>query len=614
MPGTITKLNKESTLMSAVSIYHADEAKIAPRYYNTEPEKVKPGTNVKGRYFEGYPAVVKAEESQPSYQFKTLKDVKARMRDKTSLAVDVYLPDKEGERFPSILAYGMWGKDNNEVVFWLRDYPMRYDGPWWDGNLEVGDIGYFASRGYAFVIPDPRGVGKSEGQRPRSIWDLHNAEDEWDTVEWIAKQPWSDGKVGMIGPSSYSLSQYVAAINPPPHLAAVFPIGAFYPPSDPFTGMIDMMLNGIIHGGHIHDSGTCFQWGPPMSPETLPKEEYDKRLAELLENPDIKFHPKWRSKLVYPQEPVVFDYLMGAFHPGPVDDKLDRVTLPFYVGLPAPGGGGGRLYSGGYEAYNKIRSEHKKFLITYPGEFARPFVEMQYEILRWYDHWLKGMDNGIMDEPPVKLFVGGTNRYKFEDEWPPAGTTWGRLYLHAGNRLSRAIEGPQNPDHMHQPMPLKSPVVYSLNYFTEPFERDTEMIGPAAFYLEAAVDKDDINWMVKVVDVDPEGGMQLMSEGWLKGSFRALDEGKSKPWSPVHVRQDPVPIPIGKSVKYAINLMPIVYVMQKGHTLGVIIRTQDDMFGQREIGGLYFLNRMVDATVDVHLGPDSYLVFPEKEN
>ncbi|ABW02323.1 CocE/NonD family hydrolase [Caldivirga maquilingensis] len=599
--------------MSIVSVFKADEIKIAPNQFSLEPEKLPPNAQIKGRLFDGYPVIVKEEVSPPKYRMKILKDIMVKMRDGVHLAVDIYLPDAEGEKFPCLVAWGMWGKDNQETVLWLKDLPQPYyTSPWWDGSLEAGDIEYFVSRGYVYVIPDPRGIGKSEGGPPRTLIDLHKPEDIYDLIEWVAQQPWCNGKVGMIGPSSYSLSQYmIATNNPPPHLVALFPIGSFYPPADPFTGMIDLALAGIFHGGHIHDSSLPVrQWGPPMSPEILPKDEFEKRLKELLEHPDIKFHPKVRSSLVYPREPILFDYLMSAFHPTPVNDNLDKVTLPIYIGVPAPGGGGARVYWSGFEAYNKVRSKYKKFLIFIPGEFPRPFVHMQYEMIRWFDYWLKGIDNGIMDEPPVKIFMGGVNKWKFEDDWPPKDIKWINLYLRKGNKLSTIPESDSRPDVLYQPMPLKDPTVYSLNYYTDPFTEDTEIVGPTALHLEATIDQDDVNWMITVVDVSPDGSKQLMTEGWLRGSFRAIDENKSKPWAPVHKVQDPVPVPKGEKVKYDINLMPITWVIQKGHRIGVIIRTQDDMYSRLAIGGVYFLPRMVDTVVNLHLGPNSYIVLP----
>ncbi|MEM3191460.1 MAG: CocE/NonD family hydrolase [Candidatus Parvarchaeota archaeon] len=597
------------------SVFKADEVKIVPDHFSLEPVKLSPDARTKGEFYEGPPAIVKEDVSPPIYGMKILKNVKAKMRDGINLAVDLYLPDKTDEKFPSLVAWGMWGKDNQEAVLWLKEFPQPYfKSALWDGGLEAGDIEYFVSRGYAYVIPDPRGMGNSEGEPPRTLIDLHRPEDIYDLIEWVAKQSWSNGKIGMVGPSSYSFSQFIIATNPPPHLTALFPIGSFYPPADPFTGMIDATLAGIFHGGHIHDSSIPVRrWGPPMSPEVLPKDVYEKRLKELLEHPDIKFHPKFRSSLMYIREPVLFDYLMSAFHPMPMESGLEKIKIPFYVGVPAPGGGGGRLYWAGYEAYNKISSKSKKFLISNPGEFGRPFVEMQYEIIRWYDYWLKGIDNGIMDEPPVKLFMGGVNKWKFEDEWPPKGIKWTRLYLRAGNKLSKIPESASRPDVLHQPALIKNATVYSLNYITDPFTEDVEICGPTAFHLKATVDQDDINWIIWVVDIGPDGSKQLMTEGWLRGSFRALDEAKSKPWAPVHKIQDPVPIPKGEKVDYAINLMPITWVVQKGHSIGVIIRTQDDMYSRLAIGGVYFLPRMVDAMINVHLGPDSFLLLPERE-
>ncbi len=605
-----------SVYSTPVSVYNADEIEISPEHQNLEPVKLTPGEEVRGKYFNGCPMIAKVDIEPLRYTMSVSKNVMVKMRDAVELAVDVYQPDAEA-KWPTLLSWGMWGKDNQEVVLWLRDYPQRYySSPWWDGGLESGDPEFFVSRGYAYVIPDPRGIGKSGGGPVRSLIDLHRPEDIYDLTDWIVKQPWSYGKVGMLGPSSFAFSNFIAAANPHPNLAAIFPIEAFCPPEDPLTGIVDASLFGILHGGHIHDSTLpVSQWGPPTAYDVLGKERTEKILKDLANHPDVKYHPKFRTELMYPRNPIFIDYVISTLYPDlmPHTSVFDKIEIPTYIGMPAPVGGT-RIYWGCYRAYEKVRSKHKKFMMI-PCKFARPWVELHEEVLRWFDHWLKEIDNGIMDEPPIKVFVKGINKWKTEDEWPPRDVTWAQYYLHPGGNLDTTPphRRSQPADVFFQPMPLKDPTVYTLNYRTQALDRAVEVIGPAAFYLEASIDQDDVHWLVQVVEVTVEGKKRLMTEGWLAGSFTTLDEKESKPWAPIPKRQRPVPVPKGERIKYGIYLGPLAHYVRKGHSIEVIIRTTDDMYSRLAAATIFFMPRMVDLTANVHHGLDSYLLLPTRE-
>jgi predicted acyl esterase len=135
-----------------------------------------------------------------------------------------------------------------------------------------------------------------------------------------------------------------------------------------------------------------------------------------------------------------------------------------------------------------------------------------------------------------------------------------------------------------------------------------EVSGPIALYLDAAIDQDDTNWMVDLVDVDPQGHRQLVSTGQLKAKFRAIEESTSKPYRPVHPRQEPVPITPGEVVEYAITMMDTSVVFQKGHSMELIIRNQDDLLSRLGTWGVYFLPFMRDVTHTIHFGKSRLLL------
>jgi predicted acyl esterase len=605
-------------------IYAGDSIRLMITELVTAPTPVPYGTKLKGVYFDGYPQLVKQRGSQPTYEVKTEKDIMVRMRDGVRIAVDVHRPKVADDRFPAILAWGMWGKDLQEAVRWLADKPQPYiDSPFWDGTMEAGNFMYTVPRGYAHVIPDPRGVGNSEGGEERTDVDiglLHKKEDIYDLIEWIAAQPWCNGNVGMMGPSSYAEAQMAVGADPPPHLKALHPDECPAGTGDHFHGIFDTMPYHIMYGRHGNDSVFPVPNYPykVKRPELLdlPKEELQARLEEALNHPDIKYNSKWYSYIKYPlKSGFTFNSLLNSFHPRPgqpalgVLPDIDKIKLPIYLGAPW----GIRLYMfGAFEAYEHVSTpaRNKKLIVYPPGYPPRPYTWYHDEIVRWYDYWLKGIDTGIMEEPPIKMFVMGVNKWRFESEWPLERTNWAKLYLHPGGRLSTdSVSGKPEPDRFTQVAPYKDPAVCCLSYRTPPLIDDTEITGPVALYLDAAIDKEDTNWMIDLVMVDPDGNRQLISQGHLKAAHRALDQSKSKAYDPIHPRQDPVPVPPGKVIQYGISLLPTACVFKRGYALELIIRNQDDVLSRLGTWGIYMLPFMQTVTHEIHFG-DSHLLVP----
>jgi uncharacterized protein len=609
-------------------IYSGDSASFMVKGVEPTPSPIPYGTEVKGVYFDGYPQLVKERGSQPTYQVKTEKDIMVRMRDGVRIAVDVHRPAVEGKKFPAILAWGMWGKDLQEAIRWLADKPQAYyDTPFWDGTMEAGNFMYTVPRGYAHVIPDPRGIGNSGGGEERRdvpFEILHKKEDMYDLIEWIAAQPWCDGNVGMMGPSSYSAAQIRIGADPPPHLKCLRPDECLTGTGDHFHGIFDTLGYHILFGRHGNDSVFVVPNYPYKVAKPhlldLPKEELRARLEEALNHPDIKYNSKFYSYLKYPMKSAAtFDSLLSSLHPRQGQDKIhqsleiDKIKLPIYLGAPWDV----RIYLfQTFETYQHVstRAQNKKLIVYPPGFPPRPYASYHDENVRWFDYWLKGIDTGIMDEPPIKIFVMGVNKWRFENEWPLERTQWAKLYLHPGGRLSTdSVAGTPKPDSFTQPAPYEDPTVYCLRYKTAPFATDTEITGPVALYLDAAIDKQDTNWMVDLVLVDPDGKKQLISTGWLKAAHRALDERKSKHYDPIHPRQDPVPVPPEKVVRYAISLMPTACVFKKGCALELVIRNQDDILSRLGTWGVYMLPFMQTVTHEIHFG-DSHLLVPHIPN
>jgi predicted acyl esterase len=236
---------------------------------------------------------------------------------------------------------------------------------------------------------------------------------------------------------------------------------------------------------------------------------------------------------------------------------------------------------GAFDMFNGVDVPHKKIILA-PLALCdeRPWYQLHDEVIRWMDHWLKGIDTGFMEEPPIKLFVGGINEWHYENEWPLARTSWTKLYLRARGRLMP--EAPifeEGPDSFTQQPLDETSDVNTVGYTTAPFGKDTEITGPSVLDLYAAIDQDETNWNVNLYDVDAYGNKLPIISNWLKASHRALDEKRSEAWLPRHDHTKNVPVPPGEIVEYKIAISPISHVFKAGHSLRVEVASMDNMPG-----------------------------------
>ncbi|MFC1951476.1 CocE/NonD family hydrolase [Chloroflexota bacterium] len=511
--------------------------------------------------------------SQPKYKIKTEKDVFIPMRDGVRCAADVYRPDAEG-KFPALLALSPYGKEQQELL--IPPQPLEHSSLW-DGVIEAGDTNFIVPRGYVHVIPDLRGTGDSEGEYI-GMYSKQEAEDGYDLVEWIAKQPWCNGNVGMIGYSYFGAIQIYVACEQPPHLKAIFPTGCM---TDLYRGMayhggvLCMFLYGLIDGRR-GTSGYASRKVVSEMMRNLPKEEFDQRRKEALSNPDIQHFPNLFHLLNYPlKNPLFFDILLnpldGPFYEARAAYKrYDKIKIPVY-GVSQ---WGHHCFTRGQLDLHCGINSPKKLMMHPLGFIDRPWRTDQELAIRWFDHWLKGIDTGIMDEPPIKLFVNGVNKWRSEEEWPLPSTQPTKLYLRPWEALSLEPEAYQDePDCFVQHPLYVSPNRAMLQYLSPPLPEDLETIGDAAVYLFASIDMDDTNWIVNLFDVSEYGSEVKLSTGYLKASHRALDTSKSTPLQPYHPHTSVEPVVPGEIYEYAIELVPISNVFKAGHRIKLTIES-----------------------------------------
>lgn len=499
--------------------------------------------------------------SQPIYRVKVERDVYIKMRDGVPLCVDIYRPDAEG-KFPGLLAMGPYGKTTQVRLY--------------DPSIvaEAGDPDYFVSRGYAHVVADIRGTGKSEGEM-RCFHSQQEQEDGYDLVEWIAQQPWCDGNIGMVGPSYFGMSQFLVAAQQPPHLKAIFGYdspGDWYREGPYDGGCFSDYFPGMYRRAIVNRNAVS------VMVKDTPLEKLEQLVKERIEDPDIQTNSRHLLVLQHPwMNPPGFDVLLNSTD-GPFywerspSTKYDKIKIPAYCGS------GWYAYTythlaGAFRNFAGVKGP-KKLLISGPffrgpeHPLALSWREYHELCMRWYDYWLKGIDTGIMDEPPIRIFVMGVNKYRYENEWPLARTKWIKFYLHPMGRLSTAPETQAGePDCFVQMPPTMTKVIQSLKYTTGPLVDPLEVTGPIALDLYAAIDQEDTNWIAVLKDVAPDGSEVELTRGWLKASHRALDPEKSKPWQPYHTHKNPGPVKPGEITEYEIEVRPTSNVFKAGHRI-----------------------------------------------
>jgi len=522
------------------------------------------------------------------------KDVMVPMRDGVHLCADIYRPDTP-EKLPALLAFAIYNKDIQGPDMADALPPQPAWSHLWAGPLEAGDTKFWVSRGYVHVIGSPRGVGKSEGGGSRE-WD------SYDLVEWIARQSWCDGNVGMIGISGFGAEQLYVAKQQPPHLKAIFPFdsrGAYgdlggFRDEHP-GGVLHMFRYLVMHFSAIH--------GAKGRPSPLPPDK-EKQWEEAMNNPDYKMYPTVYNLLSQKGQhmPPIFHTLIDPFDKEETVTKseaeFDRVKVPTYTGSGWYGYTYKTHLQGCQHWFREIKSP-KKLMFTGPAHLQRPFSSFHNEMLRWNDHWLKGLDTGIMSEPPVKIWVMGANRWIYGKDWPLPETQWTKFYLNSWERLRTepiepmSSEGYEDPDAFLQMPPTHTRKIQKLRYMTDPLAEDTLVVGPSALYLHAAIDQEDTNWIIVLKDVGPDVSVMTAREGetavpedlpereltrgWLKASHRTVDPNRSKPWRPWHplTREAWKPVVPGEITEYAIEICSTANLFRRGHRICLEVTSMD---------------------------------------
>jgi len=306
-----------------------------------------------------------------------------------------------------------------------------------------------------------------------------------------------------------------------------------------------------------------------------PKEELEAIVEKAKANPDLRQYPYLYHLLCYPQKnPILFDFMLNPLD-GPfwrersVAYRLDKIKVPTYVGGP--------LFSFFSEpqanVWNRINVPKKMILYSHMG--TRPWRAGHDEILRWYDYWLKGIDTGIMDEPPIRYYIAGADRWSSANEYPLENTAWTKFYLNSLGQLTTEPELYNDvPDCFVQQPLFVSEERARVTYITPPLAQDMQVTGPPRITFYAAIDKEDTNFRIDIREEGSTAPLPL-AQGWLKASHRAIDEAATTPWEIAHDHTKSVPVKPGEIYEYTVQLRPMSYLFRAGSRIRLEISSID---------------------------------------
>ena len=516
--------------------------------------------------------------SAPQYQIRSENNVAVTVRDGTKLMADVHRPNADGQ-YPALIAASPYPRQ-------IQDLGAPA------GFIEAGPTDFWVPRGYVHVIANLRGTGGSGGTF--GFFDGQERRDLYDLVEWAAAQPWCDGNVGMIGISYFAMAQLEAAVERPPHLKAIFPVAVtsdLYEGAShhglvsssfvsPFVGMVGMtsqrsdklwrstplkLLRRILHTPRVHRKFATMNGEASLT--------MLRQLVKLPHDP----HPwddLWLDIMVkHPARDAWWDERN-------LNPLLKEIDVPVYLGcdwenaplhLPST-----------FDAWKGL-SDNPSVRMTLLGHYGLtwPWESLQVEALAWYDHWLKGYDTGILDDPAITYYLPGAEEWRTADSWPPAGGTHRELALRTDGALADEEGQPGGRDYMvlgaglNRAKPSEIDPPSQLSWTTAPFEHDVDMVGDIELRLVASATAMDTAWLATLQDVAPDGSVSEVTGGWLRASMREVDEPASRPGAPVLPCRNPLAVPIGEDVTYRIPLVPNARRFAAGHCVRLVLTSDD---------------------------------------
>ena len=506
--------------------------------------------------------------SKREYEIIQERNVLVNMSDGEKIDIDIFRPDGDGGKYPALLAISAFNKDVQSARLWPAAARSRRVNGTPDGAIEAGPIDFFVRRGYVHVVGSVRGTGNSSGVY--NYLSKREIQDVYEVIEWIAEQPWCDGNVGMLGMGYFAAHHTTVAALKPPHLKAIFPVGGFMDNYREFW-----WPGGILQRGFARWLISLVNLDIHTQESALKKElganGYGEAIQNALKNKDLCAAPEIVEALKNPDQLSNASFLDIILHPadGPYwrerDIDYTSIDVPIYLGAAAH-------RPGPFNHWHEINAP-KKLIFLPPSYTDRPYYQLALEQLRWFDHWLKGFDNGIMDEPDVKMFVRGADEWLMAEDFPVPGTRFMAFNLHDNRSLCEIEPWPDAPSASYDHAPENQ---NHLKYYSAPMVENTEIAGPITLNLYASCRGVDMDFFISLWTVSPEGKEDQISQGYLKASHRELDQSKTLPWLPYHTHTNPQALVPGKIYLFSIALNPTAALFKSGHRIMLKISGSDD--------------------------------------
>lgn len=465
------------------------------------------------------------------------RDVPIKLRNGVTIYADIFRPTT-GDACPALLAWSPYGKEIGGQM--LDDVPMRagvaIDATSGLEKFEGPDPAYWVAHGYAVVNPDKRGAYMSEGDL--LYWGHEDALDGCDVIEWIASQKWCNGKVGMSGNSWLTVSQWFIAAERPAHLAAIAP----------WEGFCD----------HYRESGTRGGIPTPEFPEMI-AETFSSAYGRLEDQPRMIV-----------EKPFMCDYWEDKAA------KVENIEIPAYVVASYTNA----VHTHGtFAGYRRMASKEKWLRVHNTQEWFDYYTPENVEDLRrFFDHYLKGIDNGWENTPKVRLSVlnpGGQDIVgREENEFPLARTEYRKLYLSATDSTLLATLPTDTATNAYLSTADNAKITYRYR-----MEQPTEITGYMKLHLwVSAPDNDDMDLAVRVEKLSKDGkplpdktGAIIAATGMMRVSMRQIDKAKSteaEPYYPFTTEQKLKP---GEIVPVEIEIWPMGLLFDKGEILQLTV-------------------------------------------
>lgn len=502
-----------------------------------------------------------------------LSNVTIPASDGVNLVGDVYLPGDGTGRFPAVVDMEPYGRSTS------TDY---------------------VDHGYARINTDVRGSGMSGGALCLLCW--REQKDVVDVINWIVQQPWSNGHVALFGYSYSAITALLGAAQQPAHLDAVV-VG--HPPTDPYRDVV--WQNGLF------DQGFVYQW---FAGQTAAQSIGIGYQPQLLDRAQQQFAVETR---LAPLDGPLYDERS-------VLAKMSHITVPVYIFS----GWEDSFASGDMRLIDGLASRYKLLWIDasthhgsgQAGEIGAPYgspsddptalnsLPPKGEDQAWLDRFVKGIHNGIENLPRVRYFDLGDRTWQSAPSWQAATTRLVPFYLSAARSGSAALSpndgtlagaiptgrdsyqdsyvytptagvsepiGTEGPDGFLPFAPLDQRIdePQGLTFSTPVLSQPLPLAGPSELRFWAITEGSDMAWVGRLIDVAPDGSTSLITQGWLRASFRYVDPALSRPGAPYLPDDRQLPVTIGLETEYRLPIRDIAYTLAPGHRLRLWLSSSD---------------------------------------